>query len=293
MKGKALAVNKGRPSKRRVYAYVLGSVLFAIGFLFTVALTLPMETVLGLITPSLEANGIHLDAEKARMVFPLGIRVENASLSIHGGHPIPIEEATATWELTGLFNWMPSHLNAVHRGAVADIRLSPAFWNPSQGHLTLTGVSSDELDLPIFSNSGTKFSIRQAQAQWNGSGNTLDASGSVEFDYLLLPINSAASPIREARIDNASLSLVIRGNTLQIPRMHGTYEGARVEGTGEIVQFLSQSDASVTFLLTIRNPFEGKSRVGILFDMLAKNAKNVTLKISGPPRSLKTEFLFL
>jgi len=291
MKGKALARNIGRPSRRRIYVYALGGVLFAIGFLFTVALTLPMETVLGLITPSLEANGINLEAEKARLVFPLGIRVENATLSIHGGHPITIEEATAAWKLTGLFSGMPSHLRAVHGNAVADIRLSPVFWNPSRGQVTLTGISSDELALPIFSSSGTKFSLRRAQAQWRGSGSSLDASGSMELDYLLLPVNSTVAPIREARIDNASLSLVVRGNTLHIPRLHGSYGGTSVEGTGEIAQFLSSNDASVTFMLTIRNPFGGQ--VGMLFDMLAKNAKSATLRISGPPSSLKAEFLLL
>jgi len=291
MKGKALAGNIGRPSKRRIYLYALGSILFAIGFLFAIALMLPMETVLGLITPSLEANGIQLDAEKARLVFPFGIRVENATLSIHGGHPISIEEATAAWELTGLFSGLPSHLRGVHGNTMVDIRLSPAFWNPSRGHVMFTGVSSDELAFPVFSSSGTKFSIRQVQAQWRGAGGSLDASGSVEFDYLLLPINAAGSPIREARIDNASLSLVVRGNTLHIHRLYGSYEGTSVEGTGEITQFLSPGDAAVTFMLTIRNPFEG--RVGLLFDILAKNAKNVTLRINGPLGALKAEFLTL
>ena len=286
-----MAKNSGRPSRRRIYLYALGCVLFAIGFLFVVALTLPMEAVLGLITPSLEANGISLDAEKARLVFPLGIRVENATISINNGHPVTIEEATASWEWTGLFNWLPSHLRVIHGKAVADIRLSPAFWNPSRGCVTLTEASSDELALPVFSSSKTKFSIQLIQAQWRGSGDNFDASGSAELDFLLIPVNSSGVPIQEARIDNASLSLVARGSTLHIPRMHGSYEGARVDGTGEITQFLSPGNAAVTFLLTIRNPFEG--RVGMLFDMLAKNTKSATLKISGSPSALKAEFLLL
>ena len=289
LKGKALAGNSGHSSKRRIYLYALGSLLFAICFIFVAALSLPTEAVLGLITPSLEANGIGLYAEKARLVFPLGIRVKNAAISINNGHPVPIEEATASWELTGLLNWLPSHLNIIQGKTVADIRLSPAFWNPSHGTMTLTEASSDELSFPFLSSSETKFSIRRIQAQWRGAGDSFDASGSAELDYLLLPVNLSAAPIHEARIDNASLFMVVRGDTLHIPRMQGSYEGARVEGTGEIAQFLSPGNASVTFLLKIRNPFEG--RVGMLFDMLAKNSKNATLKISGAPGALKAEFL--
>jgi hypothetical protein len=46
----------------------------------------------------------------------------------------------------------------------------------------------------------------------------------------------------------------------------------------------------VTLLLRIRNPFEG--RVGLLFDMLSKNAKNANLRIVGSFAAPKGEFQF-
>jgi hypothetical protein len=46
----------------------------------------------------------------------------------------------------------------------------------------------------------------------------------------------------------------------------------------------------VTLHLRIQNPFEG--RVGLLFDMLSKNAKNVTLRIGGTLTAPKGEFHF-
>jgi hypothetical protein len=52
--------------------------------------------------------------------------------------------------------------------------------------------------------------------------------------------------------------------------------------------FRSAGEANVTFLLTIRNPFEG--RVGVLFDMLAKNAKSANLRIVGSLAAPRAEF---
>jgi hypothetical protein len=46
----------------------------------------------------------------------------------------------------------------------------------------------------------------------------------------------------------------------------------------------------MTLLLRIQNPFEG--RVGLLFDMLSKNAKNVTLRIAGTLTAPTGEFQF-
>jgi len=61
------------------------------------------------------------------------------------------------------------------------------------------------------------------------------------------------------------------------------YEGSQVNGT-ERSRGPVPRNSMVTFLLRIQNPFEG--RVGLLFDMLSKNAKNVTLRIVArwPPR---------
>ncbi len=147
-----------RTSPRTLAVYALGAALFAGGFLLTVALTLPGETVLGLIAPSLESRGVRLAARNARLVFPLGIRLEEATLAVGRGRPIDLGEVTATWEWTGLFRWLPSHLRAVRGGSVADIRLSPAFWNPGRGQATFTGLSSEDFPLPVFGASGAGFS---------------------------------------------------------------------------------------------------------------------------------------
>ena len=98
------------------------------------------------------------------------------------------------------------------------------------------------------------------------------------------------SPIREARIEGVSLSFLIRGKSLLIPKLAGTYEGSQVDGTGEIIEALSPRNSSMTFLLRIRNPFEG--RVGMLFDMLSKNAKNANLRIVGTLTAPRGEFQF-
>jgi hypothetical protein len=276
-----------RTSPRRPAIYALGAALFVCGFLLTVAITLPGETVLGLIAPSLESRGVRLTAQSARLVFPVGIRLEGATVAAGRGRPIDLDEVTATWEWTGLFRWLPSHLRVVRGGSVADIRLSPAFWKPSRGVATLSGVSSEDFPFPVFGGSGAGFSVRRAEARWRGRGKGLSASGSGELDYLKIPIPAQESPIREARIDNAALSFVVRGDMLRFPRLQGSYEGSRVEGTGEIARFLTPGAAAVTFHLSIRNPFEG--RVGTLFDMLAKNAKNANLRIVGALTAPKAE----
>jgi hypothetical protein len=47
---------------------------------------------------------------------------------------------------------------------------------------------------------------------------------------------------------------------------------------------------TMTFHLSVRNPFEG--RVALLFDMLSKNAKNANLRIVGTLSAPKGEFQF-
>ena len=280
-----MAENSKRPSKSRIRAYAFGGLLFIIIFMLAVAFTLPMETVLGLVTPSLEAKGISLEAENTRFVFPLGIRLENSAVSIRDSHPIPIYEATAAWEFSGLYKGLPSRLRIIHGQSLADIRLSAAFWNPGRGEATLEGISSDML-ASVLSASKMKFSIRRIQTRWQGAGNDLNGAGSAEFDYLLFPVNLPG--IQEVRIDNVSASFVAKGNTLHIHRMRGNFREAQIEGSGEIDRFIS-GDASVMLLLTLRNPFKGE--VGMLFSMLAKNVNNAAIKISGKPGALKTEFI--
>jgi len=273
-------LRKGRtPLPRRLAAYALGATLFLCGFLLTIALTLPGDTLLGLARPTLEAQGVRLSADKTRLVFPLGLRLTGVTVAFGANRPVPLDEITATWEWTGLFRWLPTHVRIARGNASADIRLSPAFWNPSRGRATVAGVDTEDFPLPGFSDSGAGMSVRRAETHWSGSGDRLKAIGTVDFEFLRIPIPAPDSPIRDARIDNATLSFVVRGKTLYVPRFQGSYEGSRVDGTGEIDRFLSPPNATVTFHLSVRNPFEGK--IGILFDMMAKNAKNANLRIKG------------
>ncbi len=276
-----------RAAPRRLAVWALGAALFLGGFLLTVALTLPGETVLGLVRPMLESGGVQLAADDARLVFPLGMRLKGVTLAFGGRRPpVALDEITAAWEWTGLFRWLPSHLRFSRGNAVADIRLSPAFWKPSRGRVTVSGFTSEEI--PVFTGSGAELAIRRAEARWEGSGGKLAAAGSADFEFLQIPVPAPESPIREARIDNATLTFVIRGNSLHVPRLQGSYEGSRVDGTGQIVRFLSPADAAVTFHLSVRNPFEG--RIGTLFGMMAKNAKNANLRIKGSLAAPKAEF---
>jgi hypothetical protein len=275
---------------RRPALYALGAALFLAGFLLTVAVTLPGETVLSLFRSTLKARGVGFEAGDARLVFPLGLRLTGVTVSIGANPPVALDEVTASWEWTGLFRWLPSHLRIARGEAVADIRLSPAFWNPSRGQVTAAGVSSEEFPLPVFSGSGAGISVRRLDARWRGSGGRLSADGAGEFVFLRIPVPSPDSPIREARIDNASMTFVIRGDVLHVPRLLGSYEGSRVDGTGEIARYRTPDKATVTFHLRVQNPFDG--RVGILFDMLAKNAKNANLRIVGSLAAPRAEFQF-
>ncbi len=277
-------------SRGRFAGTALGAVLFLAAFGLAVAMTLPDDFVLSMVRPILRAGGVNLTARKSRIAFPLGVRLQGVSVAIAGTPPIHLDEATASWEWTGLFRWLPAHLTLVRGNATADFRFSPAFWHPSRGRATLTGVSSRDLPLPVFSDSGAGFSVRRVDARWRMTGGKLAAEGSGTFDFLQFPVPSPDSPIREARIDNVDLSFLVRGDALHVPRVLGTYEGSRVDGTGEITRFLVPRQALVTFHLRVQNPFEG--RVAMLFDMLAKNAKNANLRIVGSLAAPRAEFQF-
>lgn len=271
----------------RLAAYALGAALFLFGFLLTVALTLPGDLALSLIRPGLEAKGIRLSAEDSRLLFPLGMRFKGVSIDFGGNRQLSLDELSASWEWTGLFRWLPAHFRCSRGNSFVDVRLSPVFWSPSRGRVIVAGVASEEIPLPVFTASGAGLSVRKADVRWTGSGQSLSATGAGDFEYLLIPMPAEGSPIREARIDNAAMTFVVRGSSLHVPRLQGSYEGSRVEGTGEVARFLTPGGATVTFHLSIRNPFEG--RVGTLFDMLAKNAKNANLRIVGSLTAPKAE----
>ena len=278
------------PLLRRLAAFGLFAVLFVTGFLLTVAYTLSGETVLSLVRPALRSRNVDMAVDDARFVFPLGMRLSGVTVMAGGNPPVLLDEVAASWEWTGLFRWLPAHLRIVRGSAAAEIRLSPAFWNPSRGRVSVAGLSSGDLSLPVFSGSGAAFALRRFDARWTGRGGDLAAKGSGAFDFLQVPVPAPQSPIREARIDNVSIAFVVRGGVLHVPRVQGTYEGSRVDGTGEVSGFLVPRQARVTFHLRIINPFEGG--VGLLFDMLAKNAKNANLRIVGSLAAPKAEFQF-
>jgi len=268
----------------------IGAFLFLASLSFAVALTLPSDMILSTVRPMLRNHGIDLSAEDSRFVFPLGIRLSGVTLSFPGDPPIALDEVVASWEWTGLFRWAPARLQFRKGPASGDLRFSPAFWSPGSGNLLLSGISSSDLPLSLFSTSGAGFSIRRIEARWKVRGGKVTANGSGTFQFLQIPVPTPGSPIRDARIEEVSLSFLIRERSLLIPKIAGTFEGSQVDGTGEIKGVLSPRNSVMTLLLRIQNPFEG--RVGMLFDMLSKNAKNVNLRIVGTLTAPKGEFQF-
>ncbi len=285
------------PGKRRIPGGLRGRAIAAIGAilflasLFTVvALTLPPDTILSTLRPVLRKYGVGLSAQEARFVFPSGIRLSGVTLSFPGNPPVALDEIDAAWEWTGLFRWAPARLRFRKGAATADLRFSPVFWNPGSGRILLSGVSSSDLPLSVFSTSGAGFHIRNVEARWNVSRGKVAANGSGTLDFLQVPVPEPDSPVREARIEGVSLSFLIRENAFRIPKLEGTFEGSQVDGTGEITRVLSPGQSMMTFHLRIRNPFEG--RVALLFDMLSKNAKNANLRIVGTLNAPRGEFQF-
>jgi hypothetical protein len=268
----------------------IGALLFLASLCSAVALTLPPDTILSTLGPVLRSHGVDLSAEDARFVFPAGIRLSGVTLSLPGNPPVALDEILATWEWTGVLRWAPARLQFRKGAASGDLRFSPAFWNPGSGTVLLSGISSSDLPPSVFSTSGAGFSVRRIDARWEMRGRKVAASGTGTFDFLQIPIPTPGSPVRDARIEEVSLSFLIREKSLLIPKLAGTFEGSQIDGTGEIKGVLSPRYSMMTLLLRIQNPFEG--RVGMLFDMLSKNAKNVNLRVVGTLTAPKGEFQF-
>jgi len=268
----------------------IGALLFLASLSCAVALTLPPNLILSALGPMLRTHGVDLSAQDARFVFPSGIRLTGVTLSIPGNPPVSLDEVVASWEWTGLFRWAPARLQFRKSAASGDLRFSPAFWNPGSGNILLSDVSSSDLPLSVFSTSGAGFSIRRLEARWKVRDGKVTAAGSGTFHFLQVPVPTPGSPVRDARIEGASLSFLIRDKSLLIPKIAGTFEGSQLDGTGEIKGVLTPRFSMMTLHLRIQNPFEG--RVGLLFDMLSKNAKNVTLRIVGTLTAPKGEFQF-
>lgn len=274
--------------RRAIFA--IGALLFLASLTSAVALTMPSDAILYALRPLLREHGIDLSAQEARFLFPSGIRLSGVTLSSPGNPPVSLEEIIASWEWTGLFRWAPARLQFRRGAASGDLHLSPAFWSPTSGHVLLMGISSSDLPISLFSSSGAGFSIRRVEARWNMSGGKVTANGSGTLHFLQVPVPAPDSPIREARIEEVSLSFLIRESAFRIPKLWGKFEGSQVDGTGEITRIFSPRQSTMTFHLRVRNPFEG--RVASLFDMLSKNAKNANLRIVGTLSAPMGEFQF-
>jgi hypothetical protein len=268
----------------------IGAVLFLASLSCAVALTLPTDAILSTLRPVLRNHGVDVSAREARYLFPSGIRLSGVTLTSPGNPPVALDEIVASWEWTGLLRWAPARLRFRKGEAFGDLRFSPAFWNPGSGRVLLSGISSADFPLSIFASSRAGFAVRQVEARWKMTRGTLSATGSGTFDFLQVPIPTPNSPVPAARIENVSLSFLVRENAFQVPRLTGTFEGSGVDGTGEVTHIMTPGRSTVTFHLRVVNPFEG--RVAVLFDMLSKNAKNANLRIVGTLAAPTGEFRF-
>jgi len=287
-----LAAGKPRvPERLRGRAIVaIGALLFLASLATAVAFTLPSDVLLSTLRPTFLKLGGDLTARETRFLFPSGVRLSGVTFTFPGNPPVALDEVVASWEWTGLFRWAPARLRFRKGTASGDLRFSPAFWSPGSGTVLLSGVSSSDLPLSVFSTSGAGFSIRKVEARWDVRRGKVTADGAGTLDFLQVPVPAPDSPIRDARIEGVTLSFLIRENAFRIPRLAGTFEGSQVDGTGEITRVLTPRESTMTFYLSIRNPFEG--RVALLFDMLSKNAKNANLRIVGTLAAPKGEFQF-
>ncbi len=281
-----------RLSRGRWLLPVLGILLFLLVVLFVITYTLPGDAILSPLRPLLAREGLEISSESARMEFPLAFRMENAAIRRPGGNALRLTTVRAMWEFTGLLRWLPFHAIATMGNAKAEVRTSPWFWNPGQGRFSLASLASEDLS-PLFPVpvSGSGFLLDSAEGSWKRTATGgVTGMGKGRFAWMRVPIPEPSSPIREALLEEVTVLFALREGTLIISSFTGTYEGARVEGTGEIAKIFTPSRSTITFHLKIVNPLEGK--IASLFDLMAKNAKNANLRITGTLLSPSGEFRF-
>jgi hypothetical protein len=276
---------------RRWILPLLCILLFLVTLAAAVLYSLPQETILSPLRSALGRRGMALSCEEVRIGFPFRILLAKPSIQTAGGGIFPLESVTAAWEWTGLFRWLPVHVRAERDRASLDLRTSPLFTNPGKVRLSLARVGSEDLSAFLPADSGIGFLLESLDIRLGRTGSQdIAGEGAGSFEWLRFPVPSADSPVREAMLRNVKLKFVIRQGTLHVSSLTGEYEGSEIEGTGEVAKFLTPSLSSITFHLRIRNPFEG--RTGLLFDMVAKNAKNANLRVFGPLLSPAGEFHF-
>jgi type II secretion system protein N len=270
---------------------ILAGFLFLLVFALVVSVTLPGDAILSVLRPALGRAGVGIDAASVRMRLPLSIRMTDATVSRQGIGRIRLDSVVAACEPTGLFRWLPFRLTVRKGEGSAEIRTSPRFWNPGTVRVRLAGIAHEALAPLLPPGPDTGFRLDAAELRWRrSSSGEITGGGSGRFSLLRFPIPAPGSPVREAELRDVEIRFALRGGTVHVPSITGTYEGARVHGTGEISRFLTPLQATVTFHLTIENPLEG--RVATLFDLVAKNAKNVNLRITGSLFAPAGEFRF-
>ena len=278
-------------ARGRWFLAALGILLFAFIFLSVFVYALPMDTVLSPLRSALGKRGIEFSCEDARIGFPLRIVCDKAVIAPRSGPPLSLDSIVASWEWTGLLQGLPIRMTAIRAGSALEIRTSPNISNPGKVRIRLTKVGSDDLAALLAGAPGTGFLIETADLQWkqNSSG-AVSGTGEGSLSWLRFPIPAQDSPVREAMLRDVTLKFVIRGGTLHVSSLAGTYEGSAVDGTGEIARFLTPSQSAMTFHLRIQNPLEG--RIATLFNLVAKNAKNANLRIKGTLLAPAGEFQF-
>lgn len=278
-------------ARGRWFLAALGILLFAFIFLSVFVYALPMDTVLSPLRSALGKRGIEFSCEDARIGFPLRIVCDKAVIAPRSGPPLSLDSIVVSWEWTGLLQGLPIRMTAIRAGSALEIRTSPNISNPGKVRIRLTKVGSDDLAALLAGAPGTGFLIETADLQWkqNSSG-AVSGTGEGSLSWLRFPIPAQDSPVREAMLRDVTLKFVIRGGTLHVSSLAGTYEGSAVDGTGEIARFLTPSQSAMTFHLRIQNPLEG--RIATLFNLVAKNAKNANLRIKGTLLAPAGEFQF-
>ena len=271
---------------------VLGALLFLLVFLSVLTYTLSGNTILSSIRPFLERKGLEVSAASARTEFPIAFRMDGAAIGRRGERPLRLDTVRASWEWTGLLRWLPFHVIASMGKAEAEVRTSPRFWNPGNGRLSIRSLASEDLSPLIpFPVSGAGFLLDSGELRWRRSGSEgVTGSGKGQLAWVRVPIPEPNSPIREALLEDVTVLFALRGGSLIVSSITGSYEGARIEGTGEIANIAFPGRSTITLHLTIENPLEGK--IATIFDLLSKNAKNATLRVTGTLLAPTGEFRF-
>lgn len=279
-----------RTALRRGLLLGLGGFLFLLVFLLVLSLSLPEEAILSMIRPRLAKVGMDLSAEEVRFAFPVSVRMRNADLLLPQGESIRLDSVDASFEPLGLFRGLPFRVTVQKGTGSAELRVSPAFWNPGRLQVQLSRIEHDALIPPLARRSDFDFFLTSGELRGERSDGGLAGNGSANLSLLRIPIPSRESPVREAEIRGAEIRFALRDGTLHVSSFTGSYEGARVEGTGEVERVFTPLQSTVTLHLTIVNPLEGK--IATLFDLVSKNAKNGTLRITGSPLAPRGEFRF-